>query len=385
MRKSVLLVLLIPVALSCKKDEETTTSNTNTGTGDGNYNFVDLNLPATPFNYANQALPNYLTNGPVDAADNTPNNNPVTNEGATLGRVIFYDKILSFNKTISCGSCHSPAAGFSDPLVFSEGFDGGLTGRHSMSLANSRYYDNGAFFWDERASTLEEQVLMPIQDQVEMGMTLDSVVARMENTEYYADLFTNAFGDATINEDRIARSLAQFVRSMVSFQSKYDVGRTQVQNPDQDFPNFSATENRGKALFRSNRLACGACHGTDAFIAPNARNNGLDATTTDPGVGGVTNNPNDDGDFKVGSLKNIGVSGPYMHDGRFATLQEVVDHYNNGVQNHPNLSPPLRMPGNQVRRLNLTQTEKDDLIAFLHTLTDDVMINDEKFSDPFGD
>lgn len=383
MRKSVLLVFVLIGSASCERDRNQNDESTFQFDQD---NIVitsaNLNLPAIPFNYADPGLPDYLTNGAVDRADNTPNNNPTTNQGATLGRVIFYDKILSANRSISCGSCHGANTGFSDSKTFSDGFNNGKTGRHSMTLANARFYNNGSFFWDERANTLEEQVLMPIQDPVEMGMSLDSVTARMKRTDYYANLFTNSFGDSTITENRIALGLAQFVRSMVSFESKYDVGRRQVGNQAFNFPNFTASENNGKSLFLSNRLACANCHGTDAFIAPNARNNGLDATTTDPGVGGITNRNNDDGDFKVGSLKNIAVSGPYMHDGRFSTLQQVIEHYNSGVQNHPNLSNQLRVNG-QVRRLNLSQNEKNNLLAFLHTLTDDSMIDDEKFSDPF--
>lgn len=380
MRKFHVLALLLIVFTSCNKDDEDENSRSWIA-----INSEGLNIPDSPFNYDNQGFPNYLRNGPVNQADNTPNNNPVTNEGATLGRVLFYDKLLSLNKTISCGSCHSAASGFSDSKTLSDGFDGGKTGRHSMSLANSRFYNNGRFFWDERARTLEDQVLLPIQDPVEMGMSLDSVIARLEKTDYYPDLFTNAFGNSEITEGKISLSLAQFIRSMVSFQSKYDQGRSQVANSSLNFPNFTNSENNGKSLFLSNRLSCGSCHGTDAFIAPGSRNNGLDATTTDAGVGGDNGNSNDIGEFKVGSLKNIGVSGPYMHDGRFATLQEVVNHYNDGVQNHPNLSNPLRLGNGQVRRLNLTDNEKNDLIAFLHTLTDDVMINDEKFSDPFSE
>ncbi len=341
-----------------------------------------LNLPENPFNY-NFALPAYLTNGPVAAADNAPLDNPITNEGATLGRVLFYDKILSINNTISCGSCHQQDKGFSDPLIFSDGFDGGKTGRHSMSLANSRFYNNGRFFWDERAETLEDQVLMPIQDEVEMGMTLDSLIQRLNTLDYYPPLFTDAFGDATINEERISRAMAQFVRSMTSHTSKYDEGRQQVANAGAAFPNFTALENQGKALFLNPQIGCAACHGTDAFIAPEARNNGLDASLTDQGAG-VNGDPQQNGKFKVGSLKNVGLTAPYMHDGRFTTLREVIEHYNSGVQDNPSLDAPLRLPGNGgVRRLNLTETEKDALVAFLHTLSDDVMINDEKFSDPF--
>lgn len=354
-----------------------------------------LNLPATPFNYA-AALPAYITNGPAADQDNTPANNAISNAGATLGRVLFYDVELSANRTVACATCHRQEHGFSDPAPLSTGFDGGFTGRHSMGLTQARFYAPGSFFWDQRAGTLEEQVLMPIQDLVEMGMTLDEIVIRLEDLEYYPPLFTDAFGDETVTADRIARALAQFVRSLTSFQTKFDAG---FQNfppgtdlGTTDFPNFTASENQGKALFFSARTNCAACHGTPNFVAPAPRNNGLDATTTDEGVGGVTGNAAELGLFKVNSLRNVALTAPFMHDGRFATLDEVVEHYNSGVQAHPNLSPQLRqpgpngqppLPGAAPRRLNLTGEEKQALVDFLHTLTDEPMLTDEKFANPF--
>lgn len=376
MKRLLILAITFTLIYACKKDDNSSSQF------DSN---VGLVLPDSPFDYTNANLPRYLTQGPVNAADNTPSNNPVTNEGATLGRMLFYDKNFSLNRTISCGSCHLQEKGFSDPLEFSDGFNNGKTKRHSMALANARYYNNGRFFWDERANTLEEQVLLPIQDPVEMGMNLDSLIERLNALDYYPDLFTSAFGNSEINTDRVSKALAQFIRSMVSYNSKYDVGRVQVQNANQNFPNFSQAENNGKRLYLSRRLGCNVCHNSDAFIAPGARNNGLDLNTTDAGVGGITNNANDNGEFKVGSLKNIALTAPYMHDGRFNSLQEVIDHYSNGVKAHPNLSPPLRGPNGQPRVLNLSQNEKSDLLAFLHTLTDDVMINAVRFSDPFPD
>jgi cytochrome c peroxidase len=173
---------------------------------------------------------------------------------------------------------------------------------------------------------------------------------------------------------------------MISYQSKYDIGRQQVTAANQNFPNFTAEENQGKALFLNPAIGCAACHGTDAFIAPGPRNNGLDALNADDaGVGGVTGNANQNGLFKVGSLKNVALTAPYMHDGRFNTLEEVIEHYNSGVANNPNLSIPLRLPNNGVRRLNLSENEKQALVAFLETLTDTALNNDVKFSNPFVD
>jgi cytochrome c peroxidase len=345
-----------------------------------------LNLPAEPFNYANPAIPAHIINDPgLMAADNTPFTNPITDDGATLGRVLFYDKNLSKNKTIACASCHLQANGFSDFKVLSDGFAGGKTTRHSMGLTNARFYNNGRFFWDERAASLEAQVLLPMQDPVEMGMTLDSVVGRVANLPYYPTLFKNAFGTDAVTSDLISRALAQYVRSIMSYQSKYDAGRAQVANPGQPFPNYTAQENQGKNLFFNPVLGgCAGCHGTEGFIAPGPRNNGLDATNAaDAGVAGITNNPAQAGLFKSPSLRNIALRAPYMHDGRFATLEEVINHYSTGIQNNPNLSAPLRQPDGTIKRMNFTPAETAALLAFLNTLTDQPLTNDERFTDPF--
>lgn len=345
-------------------------------------------LPSTYFNYANPSLPTHFNIPPTQAQDNTPANNPVTDAGATLGRVLFYDKNLSANNTIACASCHNQADGFSDPDAFSTGFEGGLTGRNSMGLSNAKYYTRGSFFWDERAATLEDQVLMPIQDHVEMGMDLETLITKLEQIDYYPALFEDAFGSNAITNDRVSRALAQFVRSMVSYQSKYDVGRATL-TPGQDiattnFSNFTAEENLGKEVFFTANLGgCGACHGSENFVAPEPRNNGLEATFIDLGVGAITGVTTEEGLFKINSLRNVELTAPYMHDGRFTTLEQVVEHYDNGVVLNPNLSPPLVLPDGSVKRLNLSTEQKAALVAFMKTLTDTEFINDEKFSNPF--
>ena len=386
MKKSLFLLLGEAIALaSCEKN--------NTPSGDS-----PVNLPESAYNYSDIALPAHLTtnvlNGPGQNAavdnDNTPIDNPTTDEGATLGRVLFYDKNLSANGTVSCASCHKQHKGFSDGDLLSRGFDGGLTGRHSMSLVNAVFYDRGRFFWDERATTLEDQVLQPFQDEVEMGMTLDEVVAAVAEQAFYADLFNDAFGSDEINSDRISKALSQFIRAMVSVDSKYDQGRVSANNPNQDFANFTESENRGKTLFfRPPGLGgggCIGCHSTEAFINPDngPTNNGLDSNTTaDEGFFTAIPNPQFRGAFKVPSLKSIALSAPYMHDGRFATLEEVIEHYNSGVQNHPNLAPALRDDDGNPIRLNLSEQDKADLVNFLETLTDESLEEDEKFSDPW--
>jgi len=369
------------IMISCSNEED---EYINIAIAD-NYEIVDsplLDLPDYPFNYANINLPGYFLDDDVQDEDNTPNNNQITDTGATLGRVLFYDTNLSLNNTTSCASCHIQENGFSDPNQFSTGFDGGLTARNSMGLANARFYENGNFFWDERANSLEEQTLMPVQDLVEMGLTLPELEAKLAQEPHYATLFSNAFGDENITSQRVAFALSQFIRAMVSFESKFDEGMAQVNDIEDDFPNFTDSENRGKDLFLSNRTRCFDCHDTNVFVGDQARNNGLDAIITDEGVGGITGNNNDLGEFKVPSLRNIALTAPYMHDGRFATLEEVIEHYDNGVQDNPNLDNRLTQ-GNNVRRLNLSDNDKQALIDFLNTLTDEEFITDEKYANPF--
>jgi cytochrome c peroxidase len=341
-----------------------------------------LLLPGVPFNYAAPALPASFAVNPIAGQDNMPATNLTTDAGAQLGRVLFYDKRLSTNQSISCSSCHQQAHGFSDPRPFSVGFNGGLTGRNSMGLGNARWYQRRHFFWDERATNLEAQVLMPIQNSVEMGMDLTTLTNRLAAEPYYTNLFAATFGSPGVTSDRISKALAQFVRSIVSVQSKYDIGVTN------NFANFTQQENQGRQIFNGPAGGCAACHGTDNFVpGPALNNNGLEFPYVDLGVGGITGNPADNGKFKVPSLRNIALTGPYMHDGRFTTLEQVVEFYNSGVVDNPNLSPPLRTvppapPG--PRRLNLTQQQKDALVAFLRTLTDPNLATDPKLSDPFN-
>jgi cytochrome c peroxidase len=269
---------------------------------------------------------------------------------------------------------------FVDPNRFSKGFAGKLTDRHAVSLANARYSIRGRYFWDERAGSLEEAVLVPIQSKLEMGQDLTRLMEVLARDEHYPELFRKAFGDGKVTQERIAKALAQFLRSMVSCHSKYDEGRAKAASVRDDFPNFTVQENRGKALFLS---SCAACHlpGQDAhfsMIAP--ANNGLDADmkTADGGVGDISLNGDDVGRFKAPSLRNVERAAPYMHDGRFDTLEKVIDHYSKDVKPHPNLDPRLRL-----RALNFTDSEKAALVAFLKTLTDPKFLTDLRFSDPF--
>jgi cytochrome c peroxidase len=345
----------------------------------------------------------------VVETDNT-GSNEITNAGATLGRVLFYDKRLSIDDTVSCASCHIQAFGFSDApdKIVSEGVNGGVTRRRSMGLANARFFVGGRAFWDLRAASMEEQALMPIIDPVEMGLPdLDALEQKLAAIDYYPALFEAAFGTTEITRDRVAKALAQFVRSMVSFNSRYDQGRVeQIEEQGLDpvtsfmmpLPNFTDEENRGKEIFLTPIVQgggqCIGCHATEAFISAvtGPTNNGLDFDAPDFSVledQGACEPPEFASDtslcgkFKVPSLRNVAVRGPFMHDGRFATLAEVIDHYSEGIQAHPNLAEVLEdAEGNPVR-LNFSPEDKAALIAFLNTLTDSVFLSDAKFSDPF--
>jgi cytochrome c peroxidase len=324
--------------------------------------------------YAITNLPNYYKPpGPVADANNTPANNALTDAGATLGRVLFYDKRLSHNNGVACASCHRQQNGFSDPNQFSQGV-AGLTGRHSPGLSNVGYYANGKAFWDERAASIEAQALVPIENTVEMGSTLSEVIGKLNQTTFYPTLFQAAFGTTEITSERIGKAIGQFERAMVSYNSKYDA----VQRGEQS---FTMQESQGHGLFNGVGR-CNQCHGTDAHIANGTHNIGLDLSsdpTVQPGVDVGAGN----GRFKAASLRNIAVRGRFMHDGRFQTLQEVVQFYVNGIQNNPNLDPILRTPGGQVLQLPFTPANVDQIVAFLNTLTDNTLLTSSLFSDPF--
>jgi cytochrome c peroxidase len=358
-----------------------------------------LDLPWPPHEY-DPPLPAHFVTPAVLALDNTPPGNPITDAGATLGRVLFYDPALSFNETISCASCHPQSHGFSDTAELSEGFEGGLTGRNSMGIVNARFYATGRFFWDERAETLEDQVLRPIQDAVEMGMTLDELEARLRARPYYPFLFEQAFGDPGIDRERISLALAQFIRSITSYRTRYDEGIALVDgNPLVDFPNFTAQENLGKQVFFGVGN-CAPCHlgqlgeplppGTPPpnaaiFMLVAPANNGIDAALVqeDNGVGDHLGDTALNGFFKSPSLRNVELTAPYWHDGRMESLANVIQHYDTGVLPHPNLDDRLKKPDGTPQRLNMQTTEKQALQQFLTTLTDWALIEDPRFADPF--
>jgi len=337
-------------------------------------------------NYAAPVLPAYYDNTVADL-DNSPANNAINDKIATLGRVLFYDKRLSINDTISCSSCHQQASGFDDPRRFSLGFSGAsFTDAHAMRLGNIRYYQPGNMFWDKRALSVELQASQPIQHAIEMGFVagvggIPALIGKMNASSYYPDLFTFAFGDSLITENRIQQALAQFERAMISSNSRWDTAYAQVFNPNANnrglgttLPGFTAQEDRGRQLFiagpNNGGAGCGACHQPPTFaLAANSRSNGLDAGETKI--------------FKSPSLKNVALSKAFMHDGRFASLEEVVEHYNSGIKLGPALDNNRLAPNGVPLRLNLTVEDKAALVAFMKTLTDTTLTTDLKFSDPF--
>ncbi len=350
--------------------------------------------PANLANYASQGKPAYILK------DNTAGNN-ITNAKATLGRVLFYDKQLSINNTVSCGSCHLQKFAFGDTALASLGVENGRTGRHSMRLINARFSNEAKFFWDERAVTLEQQTTKPIQDHAEMGFsgqngrpTLSTLLTKLQNLDYYKELFQFVYGNQTITESRLQECLSQFVRSIQSFDSKYDVGRAQVAQEQQAFPNFTQQENMGKNMFlmppqfnaagvrTGGGLGCAGCHAAPEFdIDPNTGNNGIIGNLNAPGI--------DINNTRAPSLRDlVGTdgqpNGPMMHTGGIRTLQAAIGHYGqiNLAPGNTRLDPRLR-PNGFGQNLNLNQQEVDAVIAFLKTLTGSAVYTDQKWADPF--
>ena len=345
-------------------------------------------------NYANQTVPTYITK-------NNSQGNLITDKGATLGRVLFYDKKLSSNNTISCSNCHIQANAFGDVAVASQGVNG-TTGRHSMRLINVRFANEAKFFWDERATNLETQTTMPIKDHGEMGysgqngdQSFSDLIVKLNAVGYYRELFKFTYGTEEITETKIQTALSQFIRSIQSFDSKYDAGRALAPNDGAPFANFSAQENDGKNLFltpptfnasgvrTSGGLGCAGCHRAPEFdIDPNTRNNGIIGTIAGTGID-ITNT-------RAPSLRDLvkldgTTNGPMMHTGVITTLQQAIGHYGtiNRAVGNTNLDPRL-MPGGVGQQLNLTNTEVNAVIAFLRTLSGSDVYTNPKWSNPFN-
>ncbi len=343
-------------------------------------------LPDTPFETTPYSIE---IPGGLFKASFPPDNRP-TEEGVYLGRMLFYDPILSADSTQSCASCHNQEFAFTDnEKQFSEGIRGLEGKRNSMPIFNLMWHMDG-FFWDGRAELLRHQSLLPIQDPLEMDETLGNMLVKLNASDMYKEHFKKAFNIDEIDEEHVSMALEQFMMIIISGDSKFDrvnagletlTGQEEVGRivfgeeaiplklePDPDNPqNFGAD--------------CFHCHGNPLFMRREFGNNGLDSVLTDKGLGDVTGLATDDGKFKTPSLRNIEKTAPYMHDGRFNTLEEVVEFYLNGAHaNSPNIDPNMHALQDSVY---LSPEHKAALIAFLKTLTDDNYLTNPEYSNPF--
>ena len=368
--KFLLAIVLLVAFIACKKDSEPDQDN------DQSTLCEPVGAVGTPYELE---IPYFFSQ------PNIPANNPLTEEGVELGRHLFWEKRLSRNNTISCGSCHFPDASFSDNSAFSVGLYGDLTDRNSMALVNMAW--NNDFFWDGRAESLEDQLFEPVSNPIEMDLTWPEAEDIIGSDPDYQDMFTAAFGTPCVDSVRITRAMAQFIRTMISGRSKFDrayrYGEFQL----------TASEIRGQELFLAeggdpnifpggqNGGDCFHCHGggLTQFTDFQFHNNGLDSLFDDLGLGGVTGNWFQEGQFKTPTLRNIALTAPYMHDGRFQTLHDVIEHYNMGGHPSPTLDPLMKFEG---VGLGLSPQDIDDLVNFLNTLTDTEFIENPAFQDP---
>ncbi len=352
--KQVLTLLLCALCMVSCSDEPTSSEPTDT------YNPTSLTVDYPEW------VSTYLEAMPI------PADNPLTKEGVALGRMLFYEPKLSGDMSMSCGSCHKQENGFSDPRPFSIGINGEEGGRNAMAIINMAW--SKKFFWDGRRNSLEEQAHDPVTNPIEMRTTWPVVVQRLQSDQRYPSLFYKAFGTTRVDSTLVVKAIAQFERTLVSFSSRFDrfffEGATGA---------LSASEQRGLDLFFG-KADCNHCH-TDVLMSDNGfRNNGLDVGFADRGMGEVTGNAADNGKFKVTTLRNIAVTAPYMHDSRFSTLEQVVAHYDHGVQAN---SPTIDDNMEKIRHgIALTDQEQRDLVDFLKSLTDTSFLTNPAFAKP---
>lgn len=313
-----------------------------------------------------------------------PEDNPLTEAGVELGRFLFYDPILSEDSTVSCATCHPQSGVFTDLAPVSTGIFGQMGTRSAMTIVDVGFFNNG-LFWDGRIHTLEEQVIDPVVSPFEMGEEWFDIEDKLQRHPFYPEMIRRAFG--ILNKDEIDRShvtasISQFMRTIVNqgnskFDKVFAPGSTTI---------FTDEELNGYDMFFDISPSlpdaeCGHCHNAPLFTTNEFFNNGVQMPLDslefeDNGKGKVTARKFDNGKFRAPSLRNIALTAPYMHDGRFATLEEVIEHYNSGGHFAENLDP-------LIRPLHLTEEQKSELLAFLHTLTDTTILHVEKFSNPF--
>ncbi len=346
---------------------------------------------------ASTELPRHLQNFSGESRINQTSSDA---RKALLGRVLFYDKQLSATGETSCNTCHLQEAAFSDTKAFSDGINGAVTKRNSIALGSvptfapevSGYGSSGdetrsavegqvRFFWDERAGTVKEQSEATIQDEIEMGKDLHQLSDELRSQEMYKILSMKAFGTTELTPDRITLALEKFTSSITSVNTRFDELADAELFGSAGNGQFTDQELQGRAIFLTN---CATCHGSNlAQPEENVANNGLAEAYDDNGLGAISGISREDGVFKVPFLRNVALTGPYMHDGRFATLREVVDHYSDNLARHPNLHPKLQNGFGAPQRMNFSETQKQALIAFLEMTTDETVLNNPALSDPF--
>jgi cytochrome c peroxidase len=294
-----------------------------------------------------------------------PANNPLTEEGVALGKKLFFDSILSGDGSQSCASCHNPKKAFTDQQQFSDGIQGKFGKRNAMPLFNLAWNFDERFAWDGKEFGLEEQALEPVSNPIEMHANWKKVADRLQQNKAYPNLFFKAFGTSKIDSILVTKAIAQFERTLISGNSKFDQFLREETT-------LTPEEQNGFDVFMDEAKGdCFHCHGSDnnpLWTDNKFHNNGLDATFQDIGLAEVTGNPNDNGKFKSPSIRNLAFTAPYMHDGRFTTLEEVIDHYSEGLKKSATIDPLMK----NVNKggVQLSTRDKTDLKAFLITLSD---------------
>jgi len=352
--KIVFYILVFTAFLSCSKDDSNNESE--------QYVPTPLALDVPPL-FVQKILPPVI-----------PFTNPQTVEGVSLGKKLFFDTILSADNSQSCATCHAPANAFTDATQFSDGIDGVFGNRNSMPIFNAAFNYDEKFFWDGRSFGLELQALQPVENPIEMHNTWEQAVSDLQNNTQYPNLFQLAFGTSIITKELITKAIAQFERTLISGNSKFDkhlLGTATLTPQELNGFNVFMDESKGD---------CFHCHGSDnnpLWTDNIFHNNGLDAVFADLGLGIVTGDPADNGKFKSPSLRNLAFTAPYMHDGRFNTLDEVINHYSEGLQDSPTIDPLMKMVAQGG--VQITTQEKADLKAFLLSLSDYEFINNPAF------
>lgn len=372
-RTGLLALILVSVTLvySCSK-KEPEASGDNTPVAD-----AKPHLPATTYDYFTK---NFVST-------------PAADDKATLGRVLFYDKNLSLNNAIACASCHKQEFAFADNVQFSRGFENKQTGRNSMPIQNlfaGHRFTGGndplsneagmSLFWDGRSNSLMDLVMRPVANHIEMGIEDVNVIpAKLAKLDYYPPLFKKAFGTEEVTLEKVKQAMVMFMVAITSENTRFDAFTEKGIS-------LNALELQGQSLF-FNKYNCNNCHQVtvDGYsgISHTQMDIGLDSSYKDKGLGSITGNINDNGTFKIPNLRNVTLTAPYMHDGRFRSLDDVLDHYSKGIASSRNLDSRLKDNKGKPMRMNISKDEKAAIIAFLGTLTDPGMITDPKLSDLF--